>query len=69
VVVKVRFDGEATEMLGLENHVCEVQLLLRQIVDPRVRGIAGIADDQSYQPCKNMKSSSAAHLQNGLFKI
>jgi hypothetical protein len=36
VVIKIRFESLDTLSLGLENHVCEVQLLLRPVVDPEV---------------------------------
>ena len=29
MTLNLRFDGEGARLLGIENHVCELQLLLR----------------------------------------
>jgi hypothetical protein len=37
--VKVCFDNEDMRIFGLDRHICEVQLLLRPLIDPQVRAL------------------------------
>ena len=36
VVVNLRIDSKQTRILGIETHVCELQLVLRQVVEKQV---------------------------------
>jgi hypothetical protein len=36
LVVNLRIDSKQTRMLGIETHVCELQMVLRQVVEKQV---------------------------------
>ncbi len=60
VCVNLRFDTAEARALGVENHVCELQLLLADLVDPDVRPRRRGGDDTG-SPLESAPRSRPAH--------